>query len=252
MEKPTVDEVLEYAEEQIKYYLRKYAKDAPHEQKEEMSQDARLRVFEAYQRIEADRGWRAFVQRHSFGAIADYLRHGRGCSEKAWTNVLDEETPEALKFRLDFIDEDTNQALDLDDIVGHEQEIFPNLDPAKLININWELVARLCRLDHDLHLFVRHVLLGYPLTELTEQFGVTRERLGQRVSAFVKSIDAPEHVGNPWVEQIIFALGLSGQFQMKSEDRGVGWTLEPVMLKPFEPTETAKNQLTFEFLEPNP
>ena len=234
MVKPDLKEVLAYAEEQIKYYVRKFARDIPEEQKEEMAQDCRLRILNAYETIEADKGWKTFVQTHCFGAVQDYLRRGRGFSEEKWSLKEEREGSEAITQRLDYSDHDDDTPLDVDAIVGLEQEAAPIVDD--VLEINWDLIARLCRVDHDLHIFVRHELLGYPLTELTGQFGVTRERLGQRLAAFIELFDDPKQVENPWINQIIFALGLSEKFGIKKEDLGIGWTFIPIDLRKFEET----------------
>lgn len=250
IEKPTLQKVLEYAETQITYYLRELAREAKREHQEEMGQEARERVFKAYEKLEAEKGWKTFVQQHVFGAIQDYQRRGKGFEETKWSLSEERDGETAIRFREDG-PSDTD--IDIDRLIGmHRHTNQPIEKPDDDLDIKWDLLARLASKDHDLHIFVRHYLKGQTLTALTAVFGVTRERIGQRLQEFVKQFDDPKHVGNPWVNQTIYALGISRHFKQPETDQGCGWNLEPISFELPDVAlevdeETGEQQLLFPF-----
>lgn len=216
--KPSLDEVLAYTEMQIGYYLRKKAR-APLEQQAEAAQEARMRVFEHYEDIEGERGWRTYVQKQVFGAVWDYFDRGKGFEER---RKVDKESKFKMPSRIMPIDGQTT----LESII--DSSIFSSAEIDNIPTINWDLLPRLCALDHELHIFVRNVVLGYSLTESAPIFGVTRERLGQIVEDFGRKIADPARRHQWDIQQYLFALGLSDHFDLPAVDNGYGWGAMPV------------------------
>jgi DNA-directed RNA polymerase specialized sigma24 family protein len=258
--KPTIDEVVDYARDQIKIFLNKLAPDLPREQKDEISQRALQRIVQAYARLDPEKGWKAFTQTHCRGAVLDYIREGAGFEETAGDPRKDEKRKanddelakdiakrcsESLRTRVSMVSDD-DRSLDVEEIAGIHG-IFAE-DPEFEVDPNWNLVARMASVDEDIHL-VAKVLLGRTQESLSEMFGVTRERLSQRVQEFVERLDAPEFYHNRWVRQTIFAFGLSGVYGMDKFDEGLGYEFEPVdLLK----DETVNPQASAEFLAQSP
>jgi hypothetical protein len=101
--KPSFQSVYEYAQKSVGHYINKLARKLTDDQKEEVSQDAMLRVWQAYQDLDAARGWKSFVQLHCRGACLDYLKAGRSDIESELTanepkNKSDFET-ETVKYK---------------------------------------------------------------------------------------------------------------------------------------------------------
>jgi len=92
-ERPSWDQVSDYFDRQIEFYLGKHGADLPFEQKDEVRQRGRLRVIEAFPKIveaydawesaaSIDKpAWKSFVQTHCRGAVLDYIRDGAGFEE---------------------------------------------------------------------------------------------------------------------------------------------------------------------------
>lgn len=228
---PSVDDVLKYATKQISIYNGKLASSLPAEQREEISQIALLRVFEAYGRIDFSKPWRSFVQRHCSGAILDYLRYGVGFEEvtlkKPNEDTLPVKKPWRLKKRLQIIDQNNIDAT-LDSTLGlfgiHNTQ--PDIEGYRP---KWDLIARMAGQDVDIHL-VAKLLLGFTQTELSSIFKVSRERLTQRLQEFCTRLDSPEFLHSRWVAQTIYAFGLCGKFHQPEIDLGFGWEYDQVDL----------------------
>jgi DNA-directed RNA polymerase specialized sigma24 family protein len=266
--KPTLDTVLAYAQDQVNHYLGKHGRDLPHEQKEEVEQIAMTRVIEAYPRIDPTRGWKSFIQWHASGAVLDYIRDGRGFEESGWDekdpDAADAETgaaPDAapiepqqqkrpvLRHRVSEVGGrggEGDALVNVEDIAAiYGVAIAADGDDA-LIQPNWDLVARLARADEDVHLIAK-LLMGCTQTELQEDFGVSRERLHQRINEFFDRLDSPKHIYDVTVNQIIFAFGMGDLFHMDARDNGWGWDLEPVDLYSQRSVRDARPQLGFNF-----
>lgn len=264
--KPTISEVLEYAEDQIKFHLRRLAFNYPPEHQEEMAQEARLKIFRKYDRLDPNEGWMSFVQYQIEGAIKDYKRAGRGFQESRESLKKSMASgKQVIAHRLSTYCESEEDEMDLDRLIaivkGREIESEIKTDP-----IDWDMLARLARQDKGLHIFIRHVLLEQDLTELAPVFGVTRERCGQLLREFAGRIhkspqkDAvqddrfppdeeipddyppgifndPSEVENPWVNAIIYALGLGDVLGVSKDQlqKGLGDSLKEVDFDSFEP-----------------
>ena len=251
--KPSIEEVLEYAKKQISIYIGKIASSLPHEQREEISQTALLRVFEAYERIDASKGWKSFVQRHCSGAILDYIRWGVGFEEVTLKKPSDDDAPEKKPWRLKnrvIIDNKTDNSdseISLDSTLGFLGVHNSQPDVADY-RPNWDLIARMASQDVDVHL-VAKLLLGFTQTELSSMFKVSRERLTQRLQEFCARLDSPEFLGSRWVAQTIFAFGLCSKFHQPEVDLGFGWEYDPVDLwaTDINYIENLNPQMSFDF-----
>lgn len=84
-QKPSFEEVSKYAKGNIRKFIRDLVSDLPFEQQEEIEQEAMLRVFRAYQELDAARGWKSFIYTHCKGAVKDYQKSGAGFSEQRWS-----------------------------------------------------------------------------------------------------------------------------------------------------------------------
>lgn len=234
--KPSLDEVIKYTAEQMKYYLRNYAASVPKEQQEEITQACMIRVFRAYEKLDDEKGWKAFVQKHCFGSVKDYQERGKGFEESGWMHKAAKDKKEGKETGAIFMRDSgpTSESDDdlgsnaIDKIIAFNKQEFEESSEIDQDKINWDLLSRLCSVDKDLHIFVRYHLLDHTLEELTEYFGLTRERIGQKVKSFTDSLDDPDQYENTWIAQIILALGLCEHFHMEEIDHGHGWHLQPV------------------------
>lgn len=237
--KPSLEEITEYADKMLDVYLGKHAAHLPREQKDEIKQRGFLRLIEAYDRIDAEKGWKAFVQRHCRGTVLDYIRLGAGFEESSLgpsaeeresdEGELDETyAPQRLRTRVIGRDDEKDQTLDVEQVAA-VHGIFTDFEPKEKLKLRWRLIARMAAVDQDIHLIAK-MLLGFRLTELAAPFQVSREMLHQRLNAFVERLDDPEFYHDPWVQQTIYAFGLSEHFGMEPRDMGVGWQYEPVDL----------------------
>lgn len=233
---PTREEVLEYAEKQIKYYIKENASYLPEEQKDEIRQEASIRLLSAYDRIDPEKGWMSFVQSHCWGSVMDYLRSGDGFEESG--DKEEEDDPAApktqkapkLKKRISLTSYD-GEDRDLEHILGANGIFIEDEDPSEfMVHPNWDLIARLASRDEKVHL-VAKILMGCTQTAEADNFGVSRERLSQRIREFFDELDKPENLHSKVINQTIYAFGLSQYFGMEPVDNGVGWDWPPVDLK---------------------
>lgn len=233
-EAPDIIEVIKYGENQTHYYIRQQQKRfknyIPEEHHEDICQDTMVRILSAFKKLDETKGWKAFVQKHAWGAVTDYINRGRGFEDNKWAKNSKSEEGQTLRFREYGIADESGDPVQIEDILANhyaEQQLDVEL---KEVSIRWELLAKLCSMFPDLHIFVRHHLLGHKLVDLTKHFNLTRERIGQRVAAFIETLDDPKYYHDKWVKQIIFALGLCEHYGMPDIDQGVGHFLEPVDL----------------------
>lgn len=79
--KPSMDEVLRYALGNVRKQIYDIAGYIPDEQKEEIEQEAMVRVIALYPKLDPSKGWKSFVYTHAVGAVKDYQKLGHGFSE---------------------------------------------------------------------------------------------------------------------------------------------------------------------------
>lgn len=232
--KPSLDEVIEYASKRISYHLIRVPNSVPAELKEEMQQDAMVRVIEAYPKLDADKGWKAFVELHCQGAVKDYLKSGKGFIEhkKSRFKIAEgEDTPrEIMKHRVDVVNDDGDR-LDAGEVLGINGISSEDTDELDH-KIKWDLVSRMARVDHTIHLLAK-VLLDFDIAELSNTFGVTRERLSQRYHAFLAEMRSPLSARDPWLNQAMYAFGIGDEIS----DNGLGYDHDPIDLYSLAPIE---------------
>jgi RNA polymerase sigma factor (sigma-70 family) len=226
-ERPSKDDIVKYAKKTVDYHLHKFAKNLPEEQKDEVRQEAMIRVLVAYENLDTEKSWKTYVQQHCKGAVLDYLRAGNGFEETGWIasdkSSVEPTTGMRLTRRIEIVSgDDDSDALNAEDIAGLFG-MFDEIEPNEF-KPNFDLLFRMSGVDQEIHLITK-LLLGFNQTELAEQYekGITRERLSQKVDEFFKKLDAPEFIGNRWIEQTIFALGLCEYYTMPNKDNGQGW-----------------------------
>jgi hypothetical protein len=241
---PTLEECLQYGKKSVAFYIDRHASHLPKEQKTEILQDAALRVIEAHSRLDPSRGWKSFVQCHARGSVLDYLAAGDGFEEAVLMAAGGEDDggkprPDRLKFRITVpfgksspsgtaMYESESAADDSIDHLLGRLGVFSEGDEV-VFNPNWPLISRMASIDRDIHLLAK-ILMGCTQAELAESFGVTRERLSQRIRLLFEKLDSPQFYNNKWVKQTIFAFGIWELYSMDPVDQGLGWNLTPVNL----------------------
>jgi len=127
-------------------------------------------------------------------------------------------------------DDDGEVFNDPEVVVGKYYEMLSQRGPDKIdFEIDWKTVALIAAIDRDLHITAK-LLLGFKLTELAEIFKVRREHISQRFSAFIKRLDDPRYIGDAWVENIIWALGLNVVYGLKERPAPITFHVEQVDL----------------------
>lgn len=215
---PSWEEVSEYVTKTIKYINATRGKDLPIDQKEDITQEALIRCWKASKNIEEDRGWKSFMKTHCYGAFLDYLKSGSGFQEHK-TNSKN------LKSRLNYLESDGETIRSIDQILG-SQGIFHTLDEGFETKIKWDLLSRIASRD-DSVLILAKILLGFSVSEISDDSVFCRERVGQQVNELLEKFDDPKNHGDKWVNQIIYALGLSTYYGTPNEDNTWGWEYPP-------------------------
>lgn len=224
--KPSFDEVFAYATKSADHFIRKLAGQLAPEIKEEISQEALMRAWTAYEKLDAARGWKSFVQMHCRGSVLDYIKAGK-------SGVASELGSHCVELTMDM---DDSESASFESTMGYFGiNSQTGIDKAPFTP-NWALLSRMCAVDDNLHI-VAKMLMGFTQRQIAEHMtstaGVTisRERVSQRLYEFFDKFDNPEYFGDPWTEQSIYALGLCSHYHMKEVDNQVGWELMPVELK---------------------
>lgn len=203
---PEIDEVIAKAETYLDYSIRKYASHLSWEKKEDVKQEGLLRVWRKYRELKEDEGWKAFIQRHCSGAVLDYLKKA---ATKRETYEIEEERDE----------------IDGDLLINYG--IFYDSSEEVRLPIKWDLVARMASKD-DRVLLVARFILGHRITDIAKNSRMSRETLSQKLQEFYEMLEDPFNLNDKWVNQVIYAFGLSEYFHMQEHDNGEGWDLEPM------------------------
>jgi RNA polymerase sigma factor (sigma-70 family) len=251
-EKPSLDQVIKYATPLIKKFIGECATNLPEEQREEILQDAYLRIVTAYKELDPDKGWKSFVWNHSRGAVFDYLKFGKGFHEQRWSIQKEEshgsQNVNKIKDRIQVVNsEDEDQSID--QTLG-QHGIFSSFDSE--ININWDLVARMASIDDALHAFAMH-LLDFSQEEIAPKFAACRTSVGGLIQSFVQRFDDPELNDCEWFKQTCRAfgiadkMGIDGDMHSNKNIMGiaVGWSLKPVDLYSTKPLYADEVQMNF-------
>lgn len=240
MKKPSMTEVYAYARPLVFKWIHHYAGDAPDEHKEEMEQQAYLRLVKRYPELDPEQGWKSFVYNHTRGAVLDYLRLGKGFKEDKWslTSVPDPaRTPKLTQRVLPRFDHE-DQTNDVDQTLG-TNGVFALLEHDQ-VYMRWELLAKMASKDENLKAFLK-LLLGYSIEEMAPHFNKCRTRVSQMIQEFVDRFDDPARAEEEWFKQTVFALGICRRLGMEEVDqsivtgRKVGHALVPVDLDDITP-----------------
>lgn len=228
MEKPTREEVVKYAKPLARKFIARFASDLPHEQKQEVEQNAYARVLKAYDGIEADRGWKSFVHNHCRGAVLDYLRFGEGYAEERWTIAKTEKTGSQnagkIRDRITTYSAEDDEDGDFEAMLGKNGAVSPfggsspNDAEKTEVTIKWDLVSRMASTDPHLLVFAKW-LRGFQFDELAFIFDLSKARIGQIIDDFGKRLDDGTLAKNPWVCQAVYAFGLCTKFGLPDVDQ---------------------------------
>lgn len=243
MNKPSINEVLNYAKPLVRKFIRQIASDTPPEQQEEIEQTLYLRLIEAYAKIDAEAGWKSFVFNHCRGAVLDYLKFGKGFAENRWSlqNSDSAKNSHKINRRVTTYSETDDVESDIDSILG-QNGLFSEILTDK-VNIKWEIVAHLSAKDNELHAFAKYIL-GISIEEMAPVFGLCRTRVGQLIANFIDRFDDPKFADDPMFKQICFALGVCKILGMPEVDQRwvlgfplVSSSVPPVNLSSLEPAK---------------
>ncbi len=215
-------------------FVKKKAALVPLEHKEEMQQEAFIRILKSYEKIDATRGWKSFVFNHCRGAVMDYQKAGEGFAEKRWSlnkKAAKKNNNFKLNSRMDFSREDQNITLDS---VMMNVGLFSAIEEDS-IKIKWDLLACMAAQDENLHVFAKY-LRGFEIAELSEFFFLSRGRICQIIEMVIERFDEPSLVDDVWFLQTCYAFGICRRFGLKDIDQSavmncnIGWTKSPVDL----------------------
>jgi DNA-directed RNA polymerase specialized sigma24 family protein len=223
MDKPLLDEVLKFAEDKIRLHIYKKARNLPKEQQEEASQDALLRVLEAYERLDPKEPWKSFIDLHCRGGVIDYIKLGKGHME----DRKGKDSRNNITSRLSNLDLDMAK-VDVETIAALNG-VFSEVSWMDSQDIKWELVSKMASVDSAIHLLAK-LILGFSMDELSEFFKCSKETLSRRYRRFLKRLNMPSYARDPWMDQFIFAFGLSEMFHLKEVDNGLGHDYQSVDL----------------------
>ncbi len=237
--KPTMEQVIAYAKPIILKFLSKT--NAPDEHRDEMEQCVYLRLIEAYPGLNADDGWKSFTYTHTRGAILDYLKYGAGFSEGKWSlkNSKEGNAPKLTSRVTSYEENEVEEHFNIDRALG-AHGIFNEPEDRDKPKIKWELLARMCSVDENLHAFAK-MIRGLSVEEMAPVFGLCRTRVSQMIQAFLERFDDGEMADNPWFKQTCFALGVCPHLGMADLDQtevmgfSIGWNLNPVDLDSVKP-----------------
>lgn len=250
--KPSLDEVLKYAEPLIMECIGEKAADLPREQKEEIQQSARLRIFRSYAKLDPDAGWKSFVYTHARGAVKDYLKRGSGFKESG-RNIrklekVGSKNSGKMRERV-FLHVTDGDELEIDQILGNNG-IFSQLETGR--KIRWGLVARMASVDECVHVMALHCR-GVGIEEMAPRFRLSRSRVGQLIQAFVDRFDDPEWANSTWLLQICYAFNICEEFGLPDIDQSTipgngrcGRDLAPVDLDMKEDVKVSQQMNLFD------
>lgn len=223
----------------VDHFIKKKAHDCPSEHKEEMQQEAYVRILRSYERLDATKGWKSFVFNHCRGAVMDYQKFGKGFAEDRWSLHKKNDKRKSFKMhsRMDFEREDQNLSLDS---VMVASGLFASIDELK-IDINWSLVSCMAAQDEIIHVFAKY-LIGFEVVDLAIFFNLSRARIFQIIELMVARFDEPSLIDDVWFLQTCYAFGLCQKFGMENVDQSskfldfkIGWTAAPVDLYSMTP-----------------
>lgn len=232
MEKPSLDEVLSYAKNQVRYFISKKASKYPKEFKEEIEQECYLSIIIKYNEIEAERGWKSLVYQKAHGVVQDYIKIGKG-DEFSKLSVNNKNFRRAKITR-----NEDNEETEFSQFLG-QNGIYTE-DPSETVDIKWDLISRLASQDIRLRCFAMH-LIGHTLEQIALVVGKEHSRVGQYIQEFIERFDDPEYSSCGWFLQTCFAFGLCEKLGIPNIDQQLGHQLPKVDLNDLNPHFTVLN-----------
>lgn len=236
MEKPTLMEVLEVVDKKINFFIYALAINLPDEQKDEIRQIARLKIFEKYDEIDPEQNWKGLLNMKLSGIVKDYIKQGTGFEDgEGWKRLG--------------MNDDDGEEISVENVMG-ARGLFDTIDIER-INVNWELVAKLASKTPEFHAFVKQ-LIGIPLRIIGPVLNVEIARADQLIKEFTDRFDDPHYADDTtaegfWFRQCCYALGVSELMGWPNEpcryhDSGVivGSKLQPVNINSEEPSYNYK------------
>ncbi|WP_144313839.1 sigma-70 family RNA polymerase sigma factor [Bdellovibrio bacteriovorus] len=210
-----MDAVIVKTQFEAKRAVKNLGRNLPNQEKEEIIQKTVLKFIEKYKagEIKEEENWEGLIATSVRGYVRNHKRDRR--NERALL-------PTGFD---DFSIEDLcDERSDRETRVAEAAFSYP---------INWDLLARLCRADKELKVFVLFNIFGYTLVEINELFGRSSEKriadLNYDFLARMMPV-GPEnaYLAEDWTRQVLYALGLTRLYGLKHEDLGIGWKLDPV------------------------
>lgn len=251
-EKPSKDVFIKYAIPIVHKFINQYASEIPAEHKEEIAQDAFLRLLEQYDLVDAEKGWKSYVYNHCRGTVLDYLKAGKGFRETAWSIAKDEEhdARNVLKIRERLsVSSDSPDDFDLEHALG-KSGIFSEITTSE-IEINWELVSRMACHDEAIHATAKW-LKGFSIEEISKVLSFSEHKVSNLIKGFWDRFDDPAKCLDIWFLQTAFAFGLCGHLGIAEIDQSdvlgfpVGWNW-PIINLDSEDVFDLDNELQLSF-----
>lgn len=229
LEKERESEFFAFIDVTANKYIGRRCKSLPLEDRKEIKSKIYEYFVENFDRISSNDNWAGYVERCCSGMVKNYKRDNKKRWHELVDTLEDDETPESKMDRLSVN-------------INHKQG-------AELIDINWDLLSRLCYVDKELHAFVKVKLLGYSLKDVEYHFGVSdQKRVWDLIEAFLSRFKMQSSFRNPWFLQICFALGICELLDIDSVDQRQGYNFEKVdLLENRSPPE----QIFFDFQDGN-
>lgn len=224
LEKEREAELYSFIEVTAKKHIGKRGSSLPLEDRKEIKSIIFEYFVENFDRVSSEKNWQGYVERCCSGLVKNYKRD----NGRRWNELVDADADESI-----------------DEKIDHAHLNWSKKQGVELIDINWDLLSRLCSADRELHAFVKMKILSYSLKELEYQFNVNdQRRVWDLVEAFLSRFRKPITQPNQWFLQICFALGICELMGLEPIDQKIGYGLEKVDL--FE-NRVAPKQIVFNF-----
>lgn len=172
--KPTLDEVLKETDKKVAFWLFKLAYKLPPELKDEIKQNARLEIFEYYEKIEAV-GWKSLLNRKCMGFVIDYHKQRKGLISFG------------KKMKRAESKDSNGEDIPIDSVI----EKYGVLDKKEScdVDIKWDLLAKLASSNLQLKAFVKNKVIGIKLEDLGPHFNIEITRVNQLVQEFISNFE---------------------------------------------------------------
>lgn len=231
--KLTMEQVIEKARTEIRKALRNHGRNLPIQEREEVEQKVLFVFYQKYQagEINESLNWEGLISKSMVGYVRNHKRDRR--NERALMASCQHE-------------------FSIEDLCDQRNQSLPEVGSAMSDRIRWELLARLCSVDKELKVFVLFNIFNYTLNEVNELFGRSSEkRMADLNYEFLERLQPVSNdnpiVKDPWMRQVLYALGISRLYGLEPIDQELGWKLDPVEFGP-PPDVNKIEQINFDFL----